>query len=408
MQTIVTAADAAEFLALVPRLTGFARPGSIVLVAFAGARTCGALRFDEPHAGSGSDAVVDQDRLAATMLGTLCRIPDADGIVLVAYPSDPGTPAPPPTANSAPACGDAPQAEFVHRLLVQAGRQGFTVRDALWQTADHWGSYLGGAREPRPVHEIVAASRSVPTLDWSAQRTDPVIEPVDAQTRAAVAAVLALLDEGPETGGSDPDCAPERASAPIDRSASVVDGASSQLDRCLSAFADPIAFVEALLARPSAEVLPAELALLTIALAVPAVRDGVMMQLAFGQPFGRSVLDASIGFTEVGGHGGASTRSNALLREAAARTVGESGRPDRERILRGIGLIGRVAEALDDTRNAHAFAVLAWLHWAIGKGTAARAMLDRALAADPDHGLAGLLHAFLGSGRLPEWLFARP
>lgn len=407
MQTIVTAADAAEFLALVPRLTGFSGPGSIVLVAFAGARTCGALRFDEPHAGSGPDAAVDQDHLAATMLGTLCRIPDADGIVLVAYPSE-SCASPQASAVSVPVGDDAPQAEFVHRLLVQASRQGFIVRDALWQTAQHWGSYLGGARQARPVDDIVAAARSMPGIDWSAQRTDPVIEPVDGQTRAAVAAVLAVLDEQPATRGSHPGRAPERGAASTDRSNQADDDESSQLERCLSAFADPIAFVEALLARPSAEVLPAELALVTLALAVPAVRDGVMMQLAFGQPFGRSVLDASIGFTEVDGQGASRSRANALLREAAARTLGESGRPDRERILRGIGLIGRVAESLDDARRAHAFAVLAWLHWAIGRGTTARAMLEHALAADPAHGLAGLLRTFLGSGRLPEWLFARP
>ena len=48
MTTIVKAANAAQFLSLVPKMLGYRPTRSVVLIPFAGARSIGAMRFDLP------------------------------------------------------------------------------------------------------------------------------------------------------------------------------------------------------------------------------------------------------------------------------------------------------------------------------------------------------------------------
>ena len=50
MTTIVKAANAAQFLSLVPKMLGYRPTRSLVLIPFAGSRSIGAMRFDLPTA----------------------------------------------------------------------------------------------------------------------------------------------------------------------------------------------------------------------------------------------------------------------------------------------------------------------------------------------------------------------
>ncbi len=79
MTTIIKAADAAEFLALVPRLAGFRPVRSVAIVPFHANRTLGVMRLDLPP----DDA--DIERMAATLVGMVCKIRDADGLAVVVY-----------------------------------------------------------------------------------------------------------------------------------------------------------------------------------------------------------------------------------------------------------------------------------------------------------------------------------
>ena len=49
--------------------------------------------------------------------------------------------------------------------------------------------------------------------------------------------------------------------------------------------------------------------------------------------------------------------------------------------------------------------VLAWLHWALGRGSVAGILVEQALTIDPDYGFATLLLTMLDAGRLPDWAF---
>src|SRR5688500_16129930 len=81
MTTTVKAANAAQFLSLVPKMLGYRPTQSLVLIPFAGPRSIGAMRFDLPMA-----AELDEiDRITATLIGMVCRLPDADAVAAVAY-----------------------------------------------------------------------------------------------------------------------------------------------------------------------------------------------------------------------------------------------------------------------------------------------------------------------------------
>ncbi|KFF60902.1 hypothetical protein JF66_01240 [Cryobacterium sp. MLB-32] len=125
--TIVKTRKASDFLALVPQLVGFLPEQSLVLVAFRGNRTCGALRFNLPD----TDAPLKvHKRIATTLVGTLCKIPGVDAVVPVVY-----------TGDCFAAVGGMPQEDFLGCLMKRAEMSGFLVRDALCVAADAWGSY---------------------------------------------------------------------------------------------------------------------------------------------------------------------------------------------------------------------------------------------------------------------------
>ncbi|MGB4778369.1 DUF4192 family protein, partial [Microbacterium sp.] len=127
MPTIAKAADAAQFLSLVPRLLGFVPTRSLVLVPMCRGRSLGALRVDLPVDG---DSAVG-DTVAATTIGMMCRIAEADAAMVVVY-TDAGI----TTA--------LPHREFIGTLLARADACGLAVPDALVVAADGWASYLDG------------------------------------------------------------------------------------------------------------------------------------------------------------------------------------------------------------------------------------------------------------------------
>ncbi|MBU4466243.1 MAG: DUF4192 domain-containing protein, partial [Actinobacteria bacterium] len=128
MTTIIKAANAAQFLALVPHLVGFTPTRSLALIPFAGSRTLGAMRFDLPET-SDSDEIA---RIASTCIGMVCRIPGADGVAAVIYTD---------AAYLTP--GESTTGDGLARALLQrADSCGLRVTDALCVAADAWGSYL--------------------------------------------------------------------------------------------------------------------------------------------------------------------------------------------------------------------------------------------------------------------------
>ena len=370
MTTIIRAHGAQDFLALVPHLTGFQPTQSVVLVAFRGNRTCGALRCDLP--GPGATAGVRR-RAATTMIGMICRIPDVDALVPVVYTDDTFT------------AGDGmPHRAVVRTILSRARDSGFLVRDALCVAADAWGSYLDEDCPPRgrplglitgsPARRTLANSTEhVDLVDIDAEATLPT---ADLETRDRTAKRYAELDA-------------LRGSPEL--------GPSLLFDHGFSG--DVVDFAE-LLIRDRDDVPPSEAALLAFLVQGPCLRDEVLLTWAWGPGFGVSVGEMN----------DRHSRGEDISTLPGAMALGGFGmpRPDPGRLRSAIRVLRYTAARVPRRAQPPLLTMLGWSHWALGAGTLGGRWVDQALAIDPEYGLAELLDGMLLAGRLPDWAWEVP
>ncbi|MET1043427.1 MAG: DUF4192 family protein [Microbacteriaceae bacterium] len=362
MQTVVKAHEPQDFLALVPQLAGFQPRNSMVLVAFRGNRTCGAMRFDLPNTRS----VKEYKRVALTMLGMLCKVPDVDAVVPVVYTDE--------------SVAGVPHAAFAKAVILRARVSGFLVRDALCQAADGWTSYLDPDQTPHPLDEIAASP------------IHQAIAPADRREVADVAAgaVLPAVDFATK----------ERVGRALIALRELCDAVDCN-DDLPSAMQDIPMLFEAALHWDVGTLDPECAALLLFCLQGPPTRDAVMLQFAFGLEVGDEVYEENLRFASEG-------RVSVALDEAARRLWGEGPRPDSERIARAITLMKALTARAPRAAQPAPLVMLAWLHWTLGLGSAAGVLVRRALSIDPEYGMATLLHSLFASGRLPEWAFDVP
>jgi Domain of unknown function (DUF4192) len=378
MTTIVKAHNAADFLALVPYLVGFHPRNSVVLVAFSGTRTRSAMRFDLPQ----TDAALACKRIATTLIGMLCKLPDVDAVVPVAYTDEP---------FESP--GGMPNARFIHAIVHGAERAGFRVRDALCVAADAWGGYLDPDGPGHPLDEIRASDigQRIPgDLGGilGAVADGAVLPDVDLGTRERVARLLVgyrkaakgTLADGVELGV---------LGAAFETGVFGVGGRPP-------VFAMP-ALIEIALALDPFQIQDRDAAFLLWFLERPVGRDALMLQFAFGPAAGFRVLFGEAEFR----HG-----DDRSARHSAALLSGEGPRPDPERIALGIEVLKAAVARAPKSASAAPLSALAWLNWALGRGSVAGIFVDRALKADPGYGMAQLIAVMVQSGRLPEWAFS--
>ena len=122
--------------------------------------------------------------------------------------------------------------------------------------------------------------------------------------------------------------------------------------------------------------------------------------LAVGRRHGRGRRRAR-GAAPVGGRRGLPRRPRPrdVRRGPATRT--------RSDCRSALDLTRRLAAAAPRDAAAAMLATAGWLAWALGRSTYAHWHASRALEIDPDHGLAGIVDSFVGAGHLPEWAFER-
>ncbi|WP_411720210.1 DUF4192 domain-containing protein [Mycetocola sp.] len=371
MTTIIKAAEAQDFLALVPHLTGFQPQQSIVLVAFRGNRTCGALRLDLPNAAAPAAA---RRRAATTMLGLVCRISDVDALVLVVYTDDTFT------------AGDAmPYRAVIDNILSRARYSGFLVRDALCVASDAWGSYLDEDCPPegRPLG-LIAESPARHTLARTAQQR-PLVD-VEAESRLPAAD----FPTREQTAKHYTELESLRGTAEL--------GPALMFDYRFSG--DVVGFADDLLRPREEPVLPRDAALLAFLVQAPALRDEVLLSWAWGQEFGVSVGEMNAR------HSAGEDISDV----PGAMALGGFGmpRPDPSRLRAAIRVLRYSIPRLPRRSQAPLVTMLAWMHWSLGSGTLAARWVAQARALDPEHGLAELLDRMLSAGRLPDWAWDVP
>lgn len=375
MPTIVRAADAAQFLSLVPRLLGFVPARSLVVVPMCRGRSLGAMRVDLPSAptpGPASDAV------AATVVGLACRIADADGAMVVVY-------------TDAAVTGILPHRALVESLSDRAEACGLPIADALVVGANGWGSYLDRDLPPggHPLTDLVAhdAPDSLPAPPTGDQASGAALPKPDDAARAAVAQAARALDAAlAAICGIAPSAAAGRAPAPrIDPAALE---AACELDDLPALFEQVLDWDPARLAAMRA-------AMLGWCLGRPALRDVALVQWASDQAGGDVAMDAQRKWED-----GAEYPS-----DLASVMWGEGRRPDPERLERALEVARVVAALLPKRRRAGTLAVCGWLAWALGRSTHADRYAAQALRIERGHGLAEIVRSFVAAGHLPDWAF---
>jgi len=369
MPKIVRAASAVQLLAMVPELVGFAPQDSLVLVVFAGSKTCAAYRVDLP----GEAGDLAYKRFATTLIGMLCRIRGADGVIPIVYTND-----------AFEECGDVPHDSLATRFVSRARSGGFRVLDALCVARDGWSSYLSDRGKRHPLSELddaLAARRS-------ASDTLPVIAAPHRQTRL------------PRSSASTRERTAE-AYARLGR-AGVADNAEPGGVAAvgLEQVADPVWFAGVSLNWDAARLTPVQAALIAFAVRSAAVRDIVMFSWAWGEDIGLQAAEFNARWNA--GQGVDPDDDIAL----ALGGMGGLRAPDPKRLDRAIELLRQVTTRLPSSLRAPTFTMLAWLSWAAGRGSVAWHYLDRARRIDAGYGLAELLGELLCRGALPEWLYS--
>ncbi|WP_314506993.1 DUF4192 family protein [uncultured Microbacterium sp.] len=394
MTTIVKAANAAQFLSIVPKMLGYQPSRSLVLIPFSGSRSIGAMRFDLP-AGGDLDEI---DRLAATFIGMVCRLPEADAVAAVAY-----------TDEGFDGAG-MPHRELIDALEIRADACGVRVTDALCVAADAWGSRFdpscpdGG----RPLTELTDEPQGAEHLPVSAgdQSAGADLPRVDLAEKERLAQALAALQHAVQLlCGPDSSDATRRVAkrSPVSEEDDRQHSPSTRrIDpQALAAVCmldDLPTLFEAALGWDAGALAPFDAAALTWCLDRPALRDIALVQWCGGMSAGDEALDAQLRWES----------GEEYPAHLAMQMWGEGERPDPDRLEAALALSRRIAAAAPRASRAGALATCGWLGWALGRSTHAERYALLACEIEPEHGLAEIVRSFVLAGHLPDWAFRRP
>jgi len=370
----------ADLLATVPGLLGYTPTNSIVFVPFRGTRSCGVMRFDLPA--SGSKTI--NSRIASTIVGLICKLPDVDAVVGVIFTSarfaSTGSVSTGFTLRRSAVPESVPHRALAEVFRSRLEQSGFEIRGLLCQAADGWASYdhpyppgghdlgeLADSAIAATIHDRPAAGNQLSA--GTVADADPNSIARFAASLAAFRGLIALLPQD-----------------------------AVSIDPALETLLDlPRLAEKALWWTPEEEL--SNSALLVLALQGPSNRDQVMLQWATclkvgdalaaqanGEPLPTAFTDDDLG--------------NLMF--------GVGARPNPERILRGIALLSRMLSCTTGKDRLPLLTMLAWLNWAVGFGSRAGAFIDQARTLDPDYGMAQVLATMFANWVLPEWVFTGP
>jgi hypothetical protein len=387
MQTVIKAADAADFLALVPALAGYHPRRSLALVLFRKKRTAGVMRLDLPA----DTDLVDRDAYASTAIGLACKVPDVDGVAVVVY-----------TDAGYRSAGDDPLitgSAIVDAVETHAHACGLRLVDALCVASDAWGSYLDPdfPREGRPLAEISSRAADLPlpapAEDQGTQLALPVVDLAEKERVAR--ALLAIEDYATRLlcEAAAPPPTPGRRGRP---------GSAASLDPraivAMEALDDIPQLLEDALGMPAEDLDPFASAALIWCLVRPALRDVALAQWCDGIVAGDLALEAQLEWQ----------RGGEYPEDGARRFMGEGPRPDPDRLKRARDLVRALAARTPRDLRPGPLAALGWLSWALGQSSHAAWYSDRGLEIDPEHGMCQIVRTLVRAGHLPEWAFERP
>lgn len=362
MTQTIRARDAADFLTLIPQLAGYTPRQSLVIVPFTGSRSAGLLRFDLPAA--------EVEAFASTAIGLVCRLQEVDGLAVVVY-------------SSMPWDGGRAHEALVRALASRADACGLRWTDALGVSADGWGRFLQDPSHPARSLTEIAQTLSPVTGDQAAQVR---VDPADPLARAAVAAALADVEDALLAVCGD-----------AHGSRGGIDGVDPRALDAIAALDDSGRLWEEALhsVRDGQLPLPSyRAALLLWTLSRPGLRDVALAQWCHGVGAGAQALDDQLRW-----------ESGDPYPDGPLFLAGEGPRPQPGRLEDARTLCVALASVGEGRHRAAAFAVAAWLSWAIGAGTHADLYAQAALGIDPALSLAQIVRDLACRGHLPAWAF---
>ncbi|MDE0545187.1 DUF4192 family protein [Microbacterium sp. C7(2022)] len=412
MTTIITAADAAQFLSYVPQLVGCTPTESLVLVPLSRDRSMGAMRFDLPAKEDTTAADDTVERFASTVLGMVCRLAEATAFTAVVY-----------TAAQFDETGRMPHRELLEALAVRADSAGLRVTDLLCVAADGWASACDhdgqvGVRALEEISSREDAAPGQPLGDQTSGADLPEIEPAELEhveraltsMRTVFRVLAGAHDDEVEGPGWD-----DAASARDVGDARDADDAGHARDvgdadddlrsgelridpQAIAAIAridDVPELYEKALGWTGREGGAYDIAILGWCLSRPSMRDVALVQWSGDFDDGDDALDAQLRWES----------GEEYPTHLAMRMWGEGPQPDPARLMRALEVTKRVAASMPRAMQAGSLAMCAWLSWALGRSTHAEIYASRACEIEPEHGLSEIVRSFVGAGHLPEWAF---
>lgn len=377
MKTIVKASGPQQFLSVVPRMFGFTPVRSAVVIPFAAGRSAGGMRVDLPP-GSEVDAV------AATLVGMVCRVSDADAYSLVVYGDEP------------PSIEGIPHAALAAALSARADACGLRTIDALYLGGGRWGSYRasGVGGEVAELDDGPADDLGVePVGD---QDTGAALPEIDLATTERTAAALHELTRAMHVLAGLPPSEDRARIHPEALAATVLlDDVPGFFDGVVGG---PGGIPAADAARAPADAARDDAyarAALIWCLERPALRDVGLLTWIGGLDAGDEAVAAQLRWEN----------GEEYSHELAPYMWGEGPRPDIERLGAALDACRRAAASAPRERRPGPLAACAWLAWALGRSTHAAAHARSACEIEPEHGLAGIVMSMVQAGHLPDWAF---
>lgn len=367
MIPVAKAADAAQFLSLIPRLLGFTPTQSLVVIPFADRRSLGAIRVDLPPHDPGAAAEAAIATVAGTVIGMVCRLDRASSLAVAVF-------------TDASVADELPHRDLVEAVRTRADASGLDLVDALIVGSDGWASYLD-ADAPSTPRELTQLHFPPPRADGSRddQAAGAHIENAPAPLRRKVARSLRALEGAVIALYQDVSFT---ASPP-----------SPTAMRALEEFDDMPRLFEAIIRSPAAN--PWEHAMLVWALDRPAVRDVALVQWTRDIVAGQDAVSAQQRWED----------GEPYPTDLAATLWGEGPQPDPERLATALDRCREAVSVAPRRMQPGGLAACAWLSWALGRSTHAAVLAEQALAIDPHHGLADIVRSLVAAAHLPAWSF---
>ncbi|MGO3152195.1 MAG: DUF4192 family protein [Galactobacter sp.] len=376
--TVVKAGSDAELLGLVPSLMGYHPKESLIVIPFAGKHCGTGMRINLPPRASSSTI----DTLASLCVSSLSKMDHCNAAMLAVFTDESFIKA------------VRGYRMTLKRLELALLRQGFGIRRTFVRAADGWSEIDDpdapvGGYDPAQLDEALPAGLQRHTADEPTppERDARLPEPDTARARL-LRGELDLLAAGRE-----------RTALGVLIPAQPV---------------DHVQLVEQLLEKDPPQLAVITMARFCISALQPALRDPMLVQLAFGESVGESARDHNIRHHERMRETGLSSDELAMRDLAQGRAVERDvamimgdwpEAPDADRLRNAQDVVAHIAAHCPTWARPPVLCVLGWLYWAGGGGSAAGAHLQEALRLDPSLRMAALLLALVDSGKLPEWGF---